>query len=323
MLLLAQTEAISSLQRQLVTRPTQHSSTPRSSAPEKCDMGMSTAAFRSWRRSMQCWLDLNGWAPTEAVLHIRLHCTPPLQRSLDARFTAVEWQALAVEEALEAIARIALQATNQAADWCKFFTASQERSESISEYFTRSAQCAEDCEFKCPHCAASLSEYMLLRKLVSGLESVVLKDEVFRKCESFKDVDSSHKFCVKFPIKTKQAPSASSPPSHAVNTGTNRIVYARCPHSVPSHSTRLSTPGQSLVIALDIAGAFDTVWHRGDSWQTGTGGYHRRPTEPVPQLPDRQESPSRSERPHLSQLSCKGLCSTRVSPGAHIQYLLQ
>ena len=80
----------------------------------------------------------------------------------------------------------------------------------------------------------------LLAALVSGLESVVLKDEVFRKCESFKDVDSSHKFCVNFPIKTKQAPSASSPSSHAVNTGTNQIVYARSPHSVPSHSTRFT-----------------------------------------------------------------------------------
>ena len=145
---------------------------------------------------MQCWLDLNGWVPVEAVLHIRLHCTPPLQRSLDARFTAAEWQALTVEEALDSVGRIALQATNQAADWCKFFTASQERSESMSEYFTRSAQCAADGEFKCPHCDNSLSEYMLLRKLVSGLESVVLKEEVFRRCDSFCDVDSLRKFCV-------------------------------------------------------------------------------------------------------------------------------
>ena len=238
MLLLAQTEAISSLQRQLVTRPTQHSSTPRSSAPEKCDMGMSTAAFRSWRRSMQCWLDLNGWAPTEAVLHIRLHCTPPLQRSLDARFTAVEWQALAVEEALEAIARIALQATNQAADWCKFFTASQERSESISEYFTRSAQCAEDCEFKCPHCAASLSEYMLLLKLVSGLESVALKEEEFRQCELFKDVDSLRKFCVAFEAAHKDAAT----PGFGGNFGREALASAAAATPLPGAPQEDSPP---------------------------------------------------------------------------------
>lgn len=99
---------------------------------------------------MECWLDLNGWPPKEAVLHIHLHCTPALQRSLDARFSAREWEALATNEALDAIGRIALQETNQAAEWCKFFTANQEYSESIGEYFTRSAQCAADCEFKCP-----------------------------------------------------------------------------------------------------------------------------------------------------------------------------
>ncbi|KAK3880046.1 hypothetical protein Pcinc_015433 [Petrolisthes cinctipes] len=85
-LLMAQTEAITSLQQQLAAagRPRSHPSVPRSSAPEKCDMEMTTSAFRTWRRSMECWLGLNGWPPQEAVLHIRLHCTPALQRSLDA-----------------------------------------------------------------------------------------------------------------------------------------------------------------------------------------------------------------------------------------------
>ncbi|XP_076036521.1 uncharacterized protein LOC143022265 [Oratosquilla oratoria] len=219
-LLLAQTDAIVSLQQQLAARPAQTTSVSRSSAPEKCDMDMSTAAFRSWRRSMQCWLDLNGWAPTEAVLYIRLHCTPPLQRSLDARFTAPEWQALTVKEALDSISGIALQATNQAADWCRFFTARQERNEPISEYFTRSAQCAADCEFKCPHCDSSLSEYMLLRKLVSGLESVGLKEEVFRKCDSFKDTDSLRKFCVAFEAAHKDA----APPGLDGNLGRETLT---------------------------------------------------------------------------------------------------
>ena len=97
---------------------------------------------------MEGWLGLNGWAPAEAVLHIRLHCIPALQRSLDARFSVDQWQALAIEEILDVIDRIALQTTNQAADWCKFFTTNQESYESICEYFPRSAQCAVDCEFK-------------------------------------------------------------------------------------------------------------------------------------------------------------------------------
>lgn len=159
---------------------------------------------------MQCWLDLNRCTPAEAVLHVRLHCTPPLQRALDARFTEDEWQALTVKEALDAVSRIALQATNQAADWCRFFTANQEHSESISEYFARSAQCAADCDFKCPHCESGLSEYMLLRKLVSGLGSAVLKEEVFRRCDTFHDVDSLRKFCVAYEAAHRDAAAPGS-----------------------------------------------------------------------------------------------------------------
>lgn len=39
---------------------------------------------------------------------------------------------------------------------------------------------------------------MLLRKLVSGLAWVELKEEVFRRCDLFSDVDSLRKFCVAF-----------------------------------------------------------------------------------------------------------------------------
>lgn len=38
---------------------------------------------------------------------------------------------------------------------------------------------------------------MLLRNLVSAKESVVVK-KVFRKCESFSDVNSLHNICVAF-----------------------------------------------------------------------------------------------------------------------------
>ncbi|MPC79496.1 hypothetical protein E2C01_074026 [Portunus trituberculatus] len=122
-----------------------------------------------------------------------------------AAFTADEWQALMVKEALDAVSRIALQTTNQAADWCRFFTASQDH----SEYFARLVECAADCDFKCPHCDSGLAEYMLLRKLVSGLESAVLKEEVFRQCDTFHDVDSLRKFCVAYEAAHRDAASSS------------------------------------------------------------------------------------------------------------------
>ncbi|MPC92393.1 hypothetical protein E2C01_087481 [Portunus trituberculatus] len=138
-LLLAQTEAITALQRQVAARPIHHSS-----VPEKCDVGTSTAAFRSWRHSVEYWLVLNGFAPAGAVLHIRLLCSPNLQRSLDARYSTQQWEALSIQEAVEAVGRMAFQATNQTADWCKFFSAVQGSSESICEYFMRSTQLAAD-----------------------------------------------------------------------------------------------------------------------------------------------------------------------------------
>lgn len=52
---IGKTEAISSLQQQLARRP--RPSSPRSSALKKCDMEMAKATFRTWRRSMECWLD--------------------------------------------------------------------------------------------------------------------------------------------------------------------------------------------------------------------------------------------------------------------------
>ncbi|MPC68753.1 hypothetical protein E2C01_062962 [Portunus trituberculatus] len=204
-LLLAQTKAITALQRQVAARPIHHSSAPRSSAPEKCDVGTSTASFRSWRRSVEYWLALNGFTPAGTVLHIRLLCSLNLQRSLDARYSMQQWEALFIQEALDAVGRNALQATNQAADWCKFFSAVQGPSESICEYFTQSTQLAADCEFQCLQCECSLSEYMLLRKLVCGLHNVVLKEEVFREYESFSDVDSLRKFCIAFKAAKKDA----------------------------------------------------------------------------------------------------------------------
>ena len=139
---------------------------------------------------MECWLELNGWGREEAVLHIRLYCTPALQHALDAKFTVAEWQGLSAVEALDTVGRLALQATNQAVEWCRFFAINQLSDESISEYFVRSAQCAADCEFQCPNCDGNLTDYILLRKLMSSLYSVVLREEVFRKFVSFSDVDS-------------------------------------------------------------------------------------------------------------------------------------
>ena len=139
------------------------------------------------------------------MLHICLYCTRTLQRALDAKFTVAEWQGLSAVEALDTVGRLALQATNQAAEWCRFFAISQLPDESISEYFMRSAQCAADCEFQCLNCDGNLTDYVLPRKLMSSLYSVVLREKVFRKFASFSDVDSLRSYCNAFEAAHKDA----------------------------------------------------------------------------------------------------------------------
>lgn len=66
-----------------------------------------------------------------------------LLRSLDSiRFTVDNLEALFVQEALDGIGSMALQAITQAAD--------EEPSESICGYFMRSTQCVTNCEFSIP-----------------------------------------------------------------------------------------------------------------------------------------------------------------------------
>jgi len=86
---------------------------------------------------MECWLGLSGMLQPQAVLHIRLYCTLALRCALGM----VEWQALSTEEALNTIGRITRQATNQAANWCKFFALNQLPSEPVSDYFVFSSVC--------------------------------------------------------------------------------------------------------------------------------------------------------------------------------------
>ena len=206
----AQQQAIQSLQADLARASVSTNTSPlpripQSAAPEKCEAEMSSASFRSWRRSMSCWLQLCRWPPSEAVHHIRLHCVPTLQRSLDARFTEAQWSALTPEEALDAVGKLVLRSSNQAAQWSEFFNVVQTRDQSINDYFAKCAQVASDCDFKCPNCDFNLSEYMLMRKLMIGLSDQELKRQVFQSCNQFDNVDALRAMCCAFEAARRDA----------------------------------------------------------------------------------------------------------------------
>ncbi|KAK8385250.1 hypothetical protein O3P69_012221 [Scylla paramamosain] len=168
---------------------------PLSAAPEKCDLDMTPAAFRSWKRSMACWLLLCKWPRQEAVHHVRLLCGPPLQRALDARFTFDQWSALTQQEALDAIGNLVLRSSSPAVQWTEFFGVSQGQDECVSDYFVRGAQKVNDCAFECPQCSLNLSEYLLLKKLVVGIRDTGLKQQVYQACDSLGSVDALRAMC--------------------------------------------------------------------------------------------------------------------------------
>lgn len=183
-------------------------SSPRAPAPplpEKCALEMSSASFRTWKRSMTQWLRLYKLQPTDAVQHIRLHCTPELQRTLDARYSDAQWANLSPEGALDAIGAMVLRASNQAVHWAEFFVYMQGREESISEYFAKCSQKAMDCGFQCPSCHSDLSEYMLIRKLMVGLRDEILKRDLYRSCDSICSVDALRAVCATYEAARKDA----------------------------------------------------------------------------------------------------------------------
>ncbi|KAK8392167.1 hypothetical protein O3P69_017638 [Scylla paramamosain] len=168
---------------------------PLSAAPEKYDLDMTPAAFRSWERSMECWLLLCKWPRQEAVHHVRLLCGPALQRALDARFTFDQWSALTQQEALDAIGNLVLRSSSPAVQWTEFFGVSQGQDECVSDYFVRGAQKVNDCAFECPQCSLNLSEYLLLKKLVVGIRDTGLKQQVYQACDSLGSVDALRAMC--------------------------------------------------------------------------------------------------------------------------------
>ncbi|MPC71040.1 hypothetical protein E2C01_065308 [Portunus trituberculatus] len=78
---------------------------------------MTPAAFRKWCHSMSGWQQLCRLPDREAVQHIRLTCVPALQRALYSRYTETVWNILSTEEALEALGKLVLRSSNQAALW--------------------------------------------------------------------------------------------------------------------------------------------------------------------------------------------------------------
>ena len=204
-LLLAQQGAIAALQRDLAAMGTPRRKVLSTAGLDKCDLDMTAADFRTWRRSLEDWIELNAVGNGDAARYIRLLCAPRLQKTLDARFPKAQWDALSTTEALNNVSKLVLRTANQAVQWSDFFSVKQAVGESVSDYFTKCSQMVLDCAFQCPDCDKDLSEYMLVRKLVAGLREPALRREIFQCHGQFTDVDSLRAHCVAFEAAQRDA----------------------------------------------------------------------------------------------------------------------
>ena len=146
---------------------------------------MSSADFRSWRRTVEDWFSLNEVKDRQAVCYIRLLCVPAVQKALDDRYSRSAWEELSHTAALNMVAKQVTREYNQAVCWAEFFSLVQAPGEPVREYFTRCSQKAMDCAFQ-------------LRKLVAGLREPALKRDVFQSCSQFSDVDTLRTYCVAY-----------------------------------------------------------------------------------------------------------------------------
>lgn len=89
--------------------------------------------------------------------------------------------------------------------WSDFFNSGQKSDESVSVYINRCAREVMDCGFQCPKFSNNLSEYMFMRKVMVRLCDPVLKQEVFRRCDTFMGIDSVRGFCSSYEAAQRDA----------------------------------------------------------------------------------------------------------------------
>ena len=129
------------------------------------------------------------------MIHVRLLCAPELQRALDSRISDAAWMAFTPGGLLNEIGKIVIKASSQAVRWAEFFEDRQKPEEKVSDFATRCTQAATGCEFQCPSCDCDLTEYVLVKKLMVGVSEPALRQEIFRRYEAFRSVESLRTFC--------------------------------------------------------------------------------------------------------------------------------
>ena len=111
---------------------------------------------------------------------MRLLCDGNLQQRIDARFDKQDFRQLSTAAAIDAVRSVVVGQRCEVGAWSDLFAYSQELGDSVDAYVSRCRALAAECNFRCPECDGSLTEYILSRKVVMGLSDCNMKAEVLR-----------------------------------------------------------------------------------------------------------------------------------------------
>ena len=141
---------------------------------------MSPAAFEAWAVSVEDYGLICGWFPPLAASYVRLLCDGNLQQRIDTRFDKQDFRQLSTAAAIDAVRSVVVGQRCEVGAWSDLFAYSQELGDSVDAYVSRCRALAAECNFRCPECDGSLTEYILSRKVVMGLSDCNMKAEVLR-----------------------------------------------------------------------------------------------------------------------------------------------
>ena len=121
-----------------------------------------------------------GWFPPLAAPYVRLLCNGELQQRIDARLDKQVFKQLSTSAAVDVVRSVVIGPRCEVGAWTDFFAYPQAPGDSVDAYVSKCRTMAAECNFQCPECDKSLTEYVLSRKVVMGLSDRRMKAEVLR-----------------------------------------------------------------------------------------------------------------------------------------------
>ena len=128
-------------------------------------LDMNPNEFRTYSKDCRDYKKLTGYSDAQIVLQIRMNMDSDLKRAVDVNFKD-EWDGYTVEVAIKKIGTLLKSKNNPVVYRKEFNGLTQRKGEDIKTFITRLKECANDCNFVCPHeDTHCLTEYHLINRI--------------------------------------------------------------------------------------------------------------------------------------------------------------